>query len=63
MRSLIALLLSSLLPLALAANLEIDHLTPDITCDRKTKNGDTIQMRMSISLSPSSHHPVPSPNH
>lgn len=34
-----------LLPTALlAANLEIDYLTPEITCKRKTKNGDDVSM-------------------
>lgn len=32
------------LPLALASNLEIDYLTPQLTCTRKTQNGDTISM-------------------
>ena len=43
MRSLLLSLL--LLPLSLAANLEIDYQTPDITCTRKTQNGDSISMR------------------
>jgi hypothetical protein len=37
--------LLALLPLSLAANLEIDYLTPDISCERKTKNGDHVSMR------------------
>lgn len=32
------------LPLTLAANLEIDYLTPAITCTRKTQNGDHVSM-------------------
>lgn len=38
--------LLALLPLSLASNLEIDYLTPEITCERKTKNGDKVSMRM-----------------
>lgn len=45
MHSLSALLsLVALTTLASASNLEIDYLTPEITCDRKTKNGDQISM-------------------
>lgn len=32
------------LPLTLASNLEIDYLTPAITCTRKTKDGDHVSM-------------------
>jgi hypothetical protein len=41
--------LLALLPLSLASNLEIDYLTPEITCERKTKNGDHVSMRKSPS--------------
>lgn len=36
--------LLSLLPSTLASNLEIDYLTPTISCSRKTQNGDHVSM-------------------